>query len=160
VYNAWATGDPSLTLPDGKVNLKIWITEIDLESGDALRPPALIRAQHEVGNWVAEGPHVFKKDGWYYLPTAEGGTETEHQVWISRAKHPFGPWETPPSPINLLYTMPTTRMCSRQDTWIWCRARTGAGGLSSSLCAIAMEGSASLGARRSSAPWCGTTVGL
>lgn len=51
-----------------------------------------------MGNKISEGSHIFKKDGWYYLLTAEGGTEVEHQEWVCRSKTgPFGPWEVGPT---------------------------------------------------------------
>lgn len=40
-----------------------------------------------------EGPHIYKKDGWYYLMVAEGGTEHFHAVTISRSKNISGPYE-------------------------------------------------------------------
>ena len=47
-----------------------------------------------------EAPHIIQKDGFYYLMTAEGGTEFEHAVTIARAKSLFGPYEVhPDNPI-------------------------------------------------------------
>lgn len=42
--------------------------------------------------WI-EGPHMFRKDGYYYLMCAEGGTGAWHSEVILRAKSPEGPWE-------------------------------------------------------------------
>lgn len=102
VYMPWATGIPNEPLPEGKVNLSIWIVEIDLETGDSLMKPKLLRHNTTTGNWVAEGPHIFKRGDWYYLLTAEGGTETEHQEWISRSKSVLGPYEVGPVGVNPL----------------------------------------------------------
>lgn len=33
-----------------------------------------------------EGPHLYKKDGYYYLFTAEGGTEYKHATTVARSK--------------------------------------------------------------------------
>lgn len=41
--------------------------------------------------WI-EGPHLFKKDGWYYLMAAEGGTEINHSEVIFRSKNVDGPY--------------------------------------------------------------------
>lgn len=41
--------------------------------------------------WI-EGPHLFKKDGWYYLMAAEGGTEINHSEVIFRSKNIDGPF--------------------------------------------------------------------
>jgi len=41
--------------------------------------------------WI-EGPHVFKKDGWYYLICAEGGTGYNHSEVVFRSKTMDGPF--------------------------------------------------------------------
>ena len=40
-----------------------------------------------------EAPHLYKKDGWYYLMIAEGGTEYFHAVTIARSRTIEGPFE-------------------------------------------------------------------
>ena len=50
------------------------------------------------GGAYPEGPHVFRKDGWYYLLMAEGGTEFGHMVTIARSRNVYGPFE--PCPHN------------------------------------------------------------
>jgi beta-xylosidase len=73
-----------------------WISEVDLESGRLLTLPKLLR-QSPIGIGIAEGSHIFRRDDYYYLITAEGGTETIHQQWVFRSKSgPEGPWETGP----------------------------------------------------------------
>lgn len=42
-----------------------------------------------------EGPHIYKKDGYYYLMTAEGGTSYEHAITMARSKNLMGPYELP-----------------------------------------------------------------
>ena len=51
-----------------------------------------------LGGRYPEGPHIYKKDGYYYLLLAEGGTEHGHHVNILRSKSLFGPYE--PNPAN------------------------------------------------------------
>jgi xylan 1,4-beta-xylosidase len=47
-----------------------------------------------------EGPHIYKKDGYYYLLTAEGGTGIGHAVTLARSKNILGPYEVhPDNPI-------------------------------------------------------------
>ena len=41
--------------------------------------------------WI-EGPHLFKKDGAYYLIAAEGGTEEGHSEVVFRSDHVTGPY--------------------------------------------------------------------
>ncbi len=45
-----------------------------------------------------EGPHLLKKDGYYYLFLAEGGTGPGHRITVSRSKELFGNYE--PCPYN------------------------------------------------------------
>ncbi|UBV42336.1 glycoside hydrolase family 43 protein [Deinococcus taeanensis] len=45
---------------------------------------------------VTEGPHVYRRDGWYYLLTAEGGTSWEHAVTLARSRSLHGPYEVHP----------------------------------------------------------------
>ncbi len=41
--------------------------------------------------WI-EGPHLIKKDSWYYLICAEGGTGYNHSEVVFRSKSPEGPF--------------------------------------------------------------------
>ncbi|KAL4951286.1 glycosyl hydrolase [Aspergillus filifer] len=54
------------------------------------------------GGAYPEGPHIYKKDGYYYLLLAEGGTETNHSVTMARSKNRTGQWE--PAPNNPILT--------------------------------------------------------
>lgn len=71
----------------------IWIQELDLEQ------MKLIGEVHNVWNGAMrnivwpEGPHLYKKDGWYYIMNAEGGTGPDHAVTICRSKSLLGPYE-------------------------------------------------------------------
>ena len=47
-----------------------------------------------------EGPHLLKKDGYYYLFLAEGGTGMGHCIATARSRDMYGPYE--PSPYNPL----------------------------------------------------------
>ncbi|KAL4946593.1 hypothetical protein BDV06DRAFT_218308 [Aspergillus oleicola] len=49
------------------------------------------------GGAYPEGPHMYKKDGYYYLLLAEGGTETNHSVTMARSRNRTGPWEVAPN---------------------------------------------------------------
>ena len=46
---------------------------------------------------VTEGPVLFKRNGWYYLITAEGGTEYNHAVTLARSRQITGPYEVHPT---------------------------------------------------------------
>lgn len=43
-----------------------------------------------------EGPHLLKKDGYYYCFLAEGGTGKGHQISVARARTLYGPYEDCP----------------------------------------------------------------
>ncbi|OKL61345.1 hypothetical protein UA08_03237 [Talaromyces atroroseus] len=45
---------------------------------------------------LVEGPHLYKRNGWYYLLTAEGGTAYEHACTLARARDIRGPYEVHP----------------------------------------------------------------
>ncbi|KAK6204208.1 hypothetical protein LQW54_008327 [Pestalotiopsis sp. IQ-011] len=75
----------------------IHVSEIDLATGRTLTPPVVVR-RSPYG--IAEGSHIFRRGDFYYLLTAEGGTEAGHQEWIFRSRAVpdgtggvYGPWE-------------------------------------------------------------------
>ena len=45
---------------------------------------------------LTEGPHLYKRDGWYYLLNGEGGTGWGHAVTLARSKKITGPYELQP----------------------------------------------------------------
>jgi xylan 1,4-beta-xylosidase len=45
---------------------------------------------------LTEAPHLFKRNGYYYLTTAEGGTGYGHAVSMARSRDIFGPYEDHP----------------------------------------------------------------
>ncbi|CAI7643436.1 unnamed protein product [Penicillium glandicola] len=73
----------------------IHICTIDLATGHSTSVPKLIR---ESSSGVAEGSHIFKHGRYWYLFTAEGGTESGHSEWVNRSEvGPLGPWELGPN---------------------------------------------------------------
>lgn len=45
---------------------------------------------------LVEGPHLYKRNGWYYLLTAEGGTAYDHACTFARSRSIDGQYETHP----------------------------------------------------------------
>jgi xylan 1,4-beta-xylosidase len=45
---------------------------------------------------LTEAPHLYKRDGYYYLITAEGGTAWNHAVTMARSRSLTGPYELHP----------------------------------------------------------------
>ncbi|KAF7906715.1 hypothetical protein EAF00_000994 [Botryotinia globosa] len=75
----------------------IHITTIDISTGVSTSVPRVIRSSP---SGIAEGSHIFKRGKFYYLFTAEGGTESGHCEWVSRSSTgPFGPWEIINAPL-------------------------------------------------------------
>jgi xylan 1,4-beta-xylosidase len=46
-----------------------------------------------------EAPHLYKRNGWYYLLTAEGGTGWGHAVTMARSRELTGPYELHPDQV-------------------------------------------------------------
>ncbi len=92
--------DPTLYFEDGRCYF-LWkegdikICEIDVKTGKQLGE--IHHLGTGLGGRYPEGPHIYKKDGYYYLLLAEGGTEHGHHVNILRSKSLFGPYESNPS---------------------------------------------------------------
>lgn len=85
---------------DGKYREGIMISEIDLKTGKRITEP--IPVWHGTGGRYPEAPHIYKKDGYYYLLIAEGGTEYGHGVTVARSKSVYGPYEA--APVNPILT--------------------------------------------------------
>ncbi len=67
---------------------------------------------------ITEAPHLYQRNGWYYLLTAEGGTEYGHAVTLARAKTITGPYEIhPQNPIITTRNQPDAMLqkCGHAD---------------------------------------------
>lgn len=71
----------------------VWVSEIDLNDWKLVGPRQLVWCGALRNCWAPEAPHLYKKDDWYYLLIAEGGTEHFHAVTIARSRSIFGPYE-------------------------------------------------------------------
>ncbi len=73
----------------------IWVQEYDWRAGKMVgEGTQLINGGVDLSKkpvWI-EGPHIFKKDGWYYLTAAEGGTSVNHSQVVLRSKELRGPY--------------------------------------------------------------------
>jgi len=72
----------------------ILLQEYDAAAGKLVGPVKNIFAGSDHG--LVEGPHLLKKNGWYYLTTAEGGTGYDHAVTMARSRQIDGPYELHP----------------------------------------------------------------
>ncbi len=94
----WDDDGKSYFITQGDEGIRI--TEIDVQTGKVLSPERLVWGG--MGGRFPEAPHVYKKDGYYYLMLGEGGTEYMHSVTIGRSKSLFGPYD--PCPLNPILT--------------------------------------------------------
>lgn len=89
--------DPSLYFEDGHAyytgahDNQIIFCEIDLATGKRIGTPRYLWSG--TGGNDPEGPHLYRKDGWYYLMISEGGTEYGHMVTIARSRTIDGTYE-------------------------------------------------------------------
>lgn len=79
---------------------EIWIQQLNIEKfcleGESY---AVLNGFQKNAVWP-EGPHLYKKDGFYYILHAEGGTEKNHSIMIARSRDIKGPYEyCPANPI-------------------------------------------------------------
>ena len=92
----------------------IWVQEYDWRAGKMVgESTQLINGGVDITKkpvWI-EGPHIFRKDGWYYLTAAEGGTSVNHSQVVFRSKSlrgPFVPWTA--NPILTQRDLPNDRI--------------------------------------------------
>lgn len=91
---AYITGTREDSKDDGKErNQVIWISEIDLVNMRLVGEKKTIWGGALVNCASPEAPHLYRKDGYYYLMIAEGGTEHFHAVTIARSKNIFDYYE-------------------------------------------------------------------
>ena len=99
--------DPDIIFDDGKVwyvgthvpekpnfngEGEIWLQELDLDDWSLKGERYFLwRGALYYGTW-AEGPHIYKRNGFYYLLIAEGGTSLEHAVMVSVSDNVKGPY--------------------------------------------------------------------
>lgn len=73
----------------------ILVTELDPKTLEKISKPVKVFKGSELK--CTEGPHIYKKDGYYYLFVAEGGTEYSHAETVARSKNLYGPYELHPT---------------------------------------------------------------
>lgn len=98
---AWYCG--TRPLPEGPAyfgDWEVWARELDLPTLQLTGPEhRLWRGALRDCVWP-EGPHLYKKDDWYYLLIAEGGTGADHAVTVARSRSVEGPYQgCPANPV-------------------------------------------------------------
>lgn len=72
----------------------IVLQEFDAKAGKLIGPKKNIFLGTELD--LVEGPHLYKRNGWYHLLTAEGGTGYDHAITLARSRDIWGPYEVHP----------------------------------------------------------------
>lgn len=95
--------DEGLRPEDGALPV-IAQVRVDLDRGVLLEEPRVIWR----GSGLAhpEGPHLYRRGEWWYLLTAEGGTERGHAVCVARSRAIDGPFEA--APANPIFSRRST----------------------------------------------------
>ena len=107
----WYVGTHAPEKPNFDGEGEIWLQEIDLDKWELTGERYFLWRGACRGTW-AEGPHLYRRDGRYYLLIAEGGTSFNHAVMIAVSDDITGPYHSNPrNPIL------TTRHLS-YDHWV------------------------------------------
>ena len=85
---------------DKNDRVSIYLCQINPFTGEKYTETKLI--SYGCGGRYPEAPHIYKKNGYYYLMLAEGGTEYGHMETMQRSKNIYGPFE--PCPHNPILT--------------------------------------------------------
>ena len=79
---------------------EVWLQELDPKTMELIGISKKIWKGAMRGAIWPEGPHLYKKDGYYYLMIAEGGTGDDHAITIARSKTVDGAYSgNPKNPI-------------------------------------------------------------
>ena len=87
----WYTGNHQPLDPTFNGETEIWMQELDPNSFQLIGQRFFVWRGACGGVW-AEGPHIYKKDGNYYLLIAEGGTSFNHSIMVAVSDTISGPY--------------------------------------------------------------------
>lgn len=97
---AWAHGTRPARPSAYEGHMEIWLRELDLDGMKPVGDDHVLWEGAVRGAIWAEGPHIYKIDGSYYLLVSEGGTAHEHALSVARADTVTGPYSgSPRNPI-------------------------------------------------------------
>lgn len=88
----WLHGTRPARQPEWHDQTEVWVREFDLATMALIGPEHVIWNGALLGAVWAEGPHLYRVDGRYYLLAAEGGTEFHHAISIARSESVTGPY--------------------------------------------------------------------
>ncbi len=97
---AWLHGTRPARTPAWHDQTEVWVREFDPGTMALVGPEQVIWSGALLGAVWAEGPHLYKVAGTYYLLAAEGGTEFHHAVSVARSDSVTGPYAgNPANPV-------------------------------------------------------------
>jgi len=111
---AWLVNNgPPVGRPLYEGHRAIWLQQFDAGRGRLVGPrTVIVNGGTDIARrpiWI-EGPHLFRREGWYYLICAEGGTGENHSEVVFRSRALEGPWIAGPgNPILTQRDLPADR---------------------------------------------------
>ena len=87
----WYVGNHGPADPEFPGQGEIWLQELNPDNWQLIGERYFLWRGACDGTW-AEGPHIYKRDGRYYLLIAEGGTSYNHAVMIAVSDDITGPY--------------------------------------------------------------------
>lgn len=86
----WYTANMMPPDPEFKGQKLIWLQELNPDTLQLIGERTVLWSG--AGGSHAEGPHLYKRNGTYYLLVAEGGTSYNHAVTMASSKYVEGPY--------------------------------------------------------------------
>jgi alpha-N-arabinofuranosidase len=90
--SVWYVGTHPAHDPQWPGQTTVWLRELDLAQRRLVGPVHELWTGALIGAVWAEGPHLYKVGGRYYLLAAEGGTAEHHAISVARADAVTGPY--------------------------------------------------------------------
>lgn len=88
----WVHGTRLASDPEWHHQTEVWLRELDRETLSLVGDEHILWNGAVIGAVWAEGPHLYKIDGTYYLLASEAGTEFHHALSAARADAVTGPY--------------------------------------------------------------------
>ncbi len=96
----WMHGTRLAQNPRWHDQTEVWVREYDPDAHELVGQEHVIWSGALNGAVWAEGPHIYKIDGTYFLVAAEGRTEFAHAVSVARSASVVGPYVgNPANPV-------------------------------------------------------------
>lgn len=91
--SCWYVGQREKTGYKYNGDCELYLSRLDLETMRLAGPVTVLADGFQKNAVWPEGPHIYKRHGYYYLLHAESGTSFHHSVMIASSKNIRGPYE-------------------------------------------------------------------